>query len=110
MRLILIMLVSLSAHAAVTQPSVDKIKSMLWDGEKYTLKFTNYEKEIKISDKNQVVPCLENAVKGNMEVLITIDSDIPMVKSCKLYSASLPATKPSMQGQEDEGKPVKKIK
>jgi hypothetical protein len=83
-------LLSISAFAKPIGPQVDKIKKMVWDGENYTITFTNYEKKIVISDKNQTVPCLENAVKSDMEVLIEIDSDIPIITTCKLYSSSAP--------------------
>lgn len=94
-------LLSISAFAKPAGPMVDKIKKMYWDGENYTITFTNFEKKIVISEKNQVVPCLENAVKADMEVLIVVDTDIPIVKSCKLYSSSAPVGKPPKQAQDD---------
>lgn len=81
-------LVSLSLFAQTTR-GVDKVKALKWDGESYRVTLTNFQREIKISGKNAMVPCLENAFKSNMEVLLVIDSDIPIVKSCKLYSPGL---------------------
>lgn len=102
MRWILLLLFSITAFATSTKPIVDKIEKMIWDGKDYTITFINFPKKVVISGSNQVVPCLENAVKSEMEVLITIDSDIPMVKSCKLYSSSAPVRIPSKQAQEEK--------
>ena len=60
----------------------------MWDGENYTITLTNYEKTIVISDKNQVVPCLENAMKPEMDFLGGTGSDIPMVTYSKLCSTA----------------------
>ncbi len=107
MKWMLLIFFSYSAFGKPTGPLVDRIKHMKWDGESYTLTLTNYYKPITISEKNPVVPCLENAVKSNMEILITVDSDIPMISSCKLYSGSAPMTKSTIQAQEEKN--TKKI-
>lgn len=102
MKLVLLSLIFvLPATAAPEKQMQDKINSMKWDGESYTVHLNTFQKPIKISGNNSVVPCLENAQRSGMEVLITIDSDIPMIKSCKLYSQSQPATK-TLQSQEQK--------
>jgi len=90
MKWIFLCMLSICAFAKTEMKMVDKIKKMEWDGESYNVTFNNYQKEILISGKNQVVPCLENAVKSQMEILITIDSDIPIIESCKLYAGTAP--------------------
>lgn len=78
-----------------------EVKDLKWDGENYLVTLGTFQKQIKISGNNVNVPCLENASKSNMKVLLEIDSDIPMVKSCKLYSPGLIKHDPNMQAQED---------
>lgn len=94
------LLVALPVFAA-EKTMTDKINSMKWDGESYTVQLNTFQKPIKISGKNAVIPCLENAQRSEMEVLVIIDSDIPMIKSCKLFSQSQPATK-TFQSQEQK--------
>lgn len=89
------------ASSAATKLMQDRINSMNWDGDSYTVHFNTFQKPIKISGSNAVIPCLMNAKRSSMDVLVTIDSDIPMVKSCKLYSQSQPATK-TIQSQEQK--------
>lgn len=96
----IIVLMSLSSFAQVSR-GVDKVKALKWDGENYLLTLGNFQRQIKISGANANVPCLENASKSNMEVLLEIDSDIPMIKSCKLYTPGLIAPSATMQAQED---------
>ena len=95
--ILLLLLFSFSLLANVHRPSVDRVKRMEWDGERYTFTFMNFPKKIVISGTNQVVPCLENSFKAEMEVLIVIDSDIPIIESCKLYSTSTEPRKPYKQ-------------
>jgi hypothetical protein len=96
----IIALMSLISFAHVTR-GVDKVKGLKWEGDSYLLTLGNFQRPIKISGDNANVPCLENASKSNMQVLLEIDSDIPMIKSCKLYSAGLIKPAPNMQAQED---------
>lgn len=91
---------SLSGMAEVRR-GVDKVKDLKWVGDSYIVSLSNFQRDIKISGNNANVPCLENASKSNMEVLLVIDSDIPMVKSCKLYSPGLINPSASRQAQED---------
>lgn len=98
---VLALLLAVPAMAAITPKMVDKIESMKWDGEDFTYEFSNYQRPIKISGKNPVVYCLENARLSSMEVLITVDTDIPMIKTCKLYSGSQVMTTPA-QAQESK--------
>jgi hypothetical protein len=101
MKLILFLsFLSFSLHANDQGPTIDRVKKMVWDGQDYTISLMNFPKKIVISGVNQVVPCLENSIKAEMEVLITVDSDIPMIKSCKLYSTSAHPWKPSKQEKE----------
>lgn len=95
-----IMLTMSFMSVAQSKKSVDKVKDLKWDGESYKVTLSNFQRPIVISGKNANVPCLENASKSNMQVLLVIDSDIPMIKSCKLYTPGLvPAA--SMQAQEE---------
>lgn len=94
-----IALMSLSATAQ-TKKSVDKIKDLKWDGESYRVSLTNFQRPITISGTNANIPCLENASKSEMHVLVEIDSDIPMIKSCKLYTPGLTG-QATMQAQEE---------
>lgn len=96
----IIALMSLTGQAQVTR-GVDKVKALRWDGENYLVTLGNFQRQIKISGANANVPCLENASKSDMKVLVEIDSDIPMIKSCKLYTPGLIAPSATMQAQED---------
>lgn len=60
---------------AVTSTSVDKIRSLEIEKGTYTLTLWNNNKVFRLSDKDQVVPCLENADKAKMHVAVTFDSD-----------------------------------
>ena len=86
---------------AYTTKGVDKVKALKWEGDSYLVTLSNFQRPIKISGANANVPCLENASKSEMQVLVEIDSDIPMVKSCKLYSPGLIPSSASRQAQED---------
>lgn len=92
-------LTSLSTLAQ-TKKSVDKIKDLKWDGDSYRVSLTNFQRPIKISGENANIPCLENASKSEMQILVEIDTDIPIIKSCKLYTPGL-IGKPTVQAQEE---------
>lgn len=100
MKFMLFFLICSQAFAADPTTRVrGKISNMSWNGESYKVSLNNFQTPITISGNNELVPCLENAQKSNMEVLVTIDSDIPMIKSCKLYTPGL--INNEMQAQEE---------
>ena len=97
--LFLLTLLSQAYAQAPQSKTVDQINGLNWDGSSYKVELNNFQKPIVISGSNEVVPCLENAYKSKMQVLLEIDSDIPMIKSCALYTPGL--IKVPMQAQEE---------
>ena len=100
MKWLFILTLMSQAYAQTPQTkTVDQINSLNWDGSGYKVGLNNFQRAIVISGSNEVVPCLENAYKSQMQVLVEIDSDIPMIKSCALYTPGL--IKLPMQAQEE---------
>jgi len=97
--LFLLALMSQAYAQAPQTKTVDQVNSLNWDGSGYKVQLNNFQRLIVISRSNELVPCLENAYKSQMKVLIEIDSDIPMIKSCALYTEGL--IKQTMQAQEE---------
>lgn len=100
-------ILAFASFGAIAQTEmVDEVKRLDWDGSKYKVHLSNFQKEITISGRNEVIPCLENAQKSNMKVLITVDADIPMIKECALYT---PGVIPSLK-QAQEQTPAEDLK
>ena len=98
--LFLLTLMSQAFAQAPQSKTVDQINSLNWDGSGYKVQLNNFQRPIVISGSNELVPCLENAYKSKMKVLVEIDSDIPMIKYCALYTPGL--IKQPMQAQEEQ--------
>lgn len=102
MKWIVLLLLSFQAQAMRPEMKVvGKVNRLSWDGENYKVSINTFQTPIIISGANELVPCLENAQKSEMEVLVVIDSDIPMIKSCKLYTPGL-IIENQMQAQEEK--------
>jgi hypothetical protein len=105
MKIIIMTIISLASYAslAATQSIVTKVKTIDYRHGNLVFGLQHFEHKIIVPTQHPIAPCLENAIKSNMEVQLQVDIAMPtpVIKSCRLYSGSLPSTLPdSMQAQE----------
>lgn len=91
MKYLLLFFTSSLVQASFT---VDKIKSMKLDGTEYEIQFASNNQVFRLSEKNPVIPCLENSVKAEQLVTIEVDRQAGEIRSCRLTPHRLPGSIP----------------
>ena len=69
---------------------IEKVTSFEWDGKNYIIHLSDVYKPVVLTEDSTIRPCLENAIKSNLEVLVEINPEVPSIESCKLYSRGMP--------------------
>lgn len=109
MKWMLLLLLTQPAWAANDYRTfIDKIQRWEFEDGKYEMVLGQFQSRVEVPADSHVAPCLENAFKAQMEVLITVDPKVPKVISCKVYSQGFPYTPSMIEKQaQEEGDPEK---
>jgi len=106
--MILVLLTQGAWAASDYRTFIDKIQLWEFEDGKYEMMLGQIEKRFEVPVDSHVTPCLENAFKAQMEVLVTVDLEVPKVISCKVYSQGFPYTPSMIEKQaQEEGAPDK---
>jgi hypothetical protein len=90
----------------VYRTAIERIQSWHYEKGEYEMLLGSFPTVIKVPADSRVAPCLENAYKAEMEVLITFDPSIPKVITCKVYSQGFPYAPSMIEKQaQEEGRP-----
>lgn len=84
MKLLLLLIPVLGFSA--TKPVIDRIESMQIKKEGYLVNFENHNLPVFVNYFSDVIPCLENANKADMEILLTFNSKGDSLAKCQLYT------------------------
>jgi hypothetical protein len=81
---------------------ISKIERWQYEKGKYEMILSQSQTRFEVPADSHVRPCLDNAYKAQMEVLVTVDPAAPKVISCKVYSQGLPYTPSVIEKQAQE--------
>lgn len=84
--LLLFPVISFSQYKEV----IDEVRTIELVGDTFMITFWGNNRVFNITERNRVIPCLEDAYKAHKKVVLLMDQEAGLIHNCKLFAGELP--------------------